>query len=129
METRGSFGPVRLISDSMQACEELMLQGQAQFLLYHQHAQAPSRFDPRHFRHATVGTDTLILLAAPDGDGAPRWQLDPGLTVPLLAYTAESGLGRIIAAHRFEERATRMQAVFSAILPQRCRAWPAKAGA
>jgi DNA-binding transcriptional LysR family regulator len=31
LESRTTLGPIRLISDSMQACEELMLHGEAQF--------------------------------------------------------------------------------------------------
>lgn len=116
VESRGSFGPVRLLSDSMQACEELMFQGQAQFLLCHRHPLAPSRFEPRQFRSAVVGKDALMPLVAPDGTGAPRWSLDAPGDVPLLAYTGESGLGRIVAAHRFDERAPGLKPVFSAHL-------------
>lgn len=116
VESRGSFGPVRLLSDSMQACEELMFQGQAQFLLCHQHALAPNRFEPRQFRSAVVGKDVLMPLVAPGDKGRPRWSLDEAGDVPLLAYTGESGLGRIVAAHRFDERAPGLKPVFSAHL-------------
>ncbi len=116
VESHGSFGPVRLLSDSMQACEELMFQGQAQFLLCHSHTLAPSRFEPRQFRSAVVGHDALMPLVAPGADGRPRWSLDTPGEVPLLAYTGESGLGRIVAAHRFEERAPGLKPVFSAHL-------------
>lgn len=116
VESHGNFGPVRLLSDSMQACEELMFQGQAQFLLCHQHALAPSRFDPRQFRSAVVGKDVLMPLVAPGGDSRPRWSLDASKEVPLLAYTSESGLGRMVAAHRFDERAPGLRPVFSAHL-------------
>jgi DNA-binding transcriptional LysR family regulator len=116
VEQRTPVGPVRLVSDSMAACEELMLQGQAQFLLCHQHALAPSRFEPRYFRSEVVGVDALIPLVAAGDDGKPRWQLDADETLPLLGYTAESGLGRIVAAHHFIDRAPLLETVFAARL-------------
>jgi DNA-binding transcriptional LysR family regulator len=116
VEQRVAIGPVRLLSDSMAACEELMLQGQAQFLLCHQHARAPSRFEPRHFRSCVVSGDALVPLVAPDAGGRPRWSLDSGANLPLLSYTTESGLGRIVAAHHFPDRAPGLETVFSAHL-------------
>lgn len=117
VERRGAIGPVRLLSDSMAACEELMMQGQAQFLLCHRHALAPSKFEPRHFRSIVVGMDSLIPLVAPDNSGKPRWHLEQtDIALPLLSYTAESGLGRIVAAHNFNDRAPGLESVFSAHL-------------
>jgi DNA-binding transcriptional LysR family regulator len=110
-------GPVRLMSDSMQACEDLMLHGQAQFVLCHVHAQAPNRFAPDQFRSRVVGGDALVPLVAPDDTGAPKWRLSAGAAdLPYLAYSAESGLGRIVQAHRFGDRATGLRPVFSAHL-------------
>ena len=99
LDSDGELGTIRLISDSMQACEQIMLQGQAQFLLCHHHEMAHSRFDPTQFYSIEVGEDSLALLCAPDAGGAPRWKfLADGPTTPYLAYSEESGLGRIIAA-------------------------------
>lgn len=95
----GSLGTVRLISDSMEACEEIMLEGQAQFLLCHHHQMARSRFDPAQFQSIDVGEDRLALLAAPGDNGRPQWTpSEDGPAVPYLAYSDESGLGRIVAA-------------------------------
>lgn len=103
LEAVAKLGSIRLISDSMQACETLMLQGQAQFLLCHHHALAPSRFDPARFTSVVVGEDVLAPFVAPDAQGAPRWRLDsPSPRVPYLAYSAESGLGRILDARVFQ---------------------------
>ena len=116
LESRTTLGPIRLISDSMQACEELMLHGEAQFLLCHHHAAAPSRFGGQ-FRSAVVGQDALAPFSAPDADGAPRWSLsDSAEEAPYLAYSDESGLGRIIEAQRFTDRAQGLRVVFSARL-------------
>ncbi len=116
LEGGAGLGPIRLISDSMQACEELMLHGEAQFLLCHHHAAAPSRFGAQ-FRSAVVGQDALAPFSAPDVDGAPRWSLsDSTDETPYLAYSDESGLGRIVEAQRFTDRAQGLKTVFSARL-------------
>jgi DNA-binding transcriptional LysR family regulator len=95
-------GPVELISDSMEACENIMLRGQAHFLLCHYHPEAESRFDPGLFTSIAVGREKLVPVVAPDGNGRPAWTL-PGTKakpVAYLGYRAESGLGRILAARR-----------------------------
>lgn len=96
------LGALNLISDSMQACEQVMLRGEAQFLLCHHHDSAPGRLDPERFASALVATDTLLPLSAPDGDGRPLWPLagKAGATARHLAYSPDSGLGRIVAANR-----------------------------
>jgi DNA-binding transcriptional LysR family regulator len=91
-----ALGNLNLISDSMQACEQMMLRGDAQFLLCHYHRNMRSRLDTRQFKSIVVGTDTLVPLSAPAKNGAPRWRL--GKPVKYLAYSAQSGLGRIVAA-------------------------------
>jgi DNA-binding transcriptional LysR family regulator len=95
-------GPVQLISDVMQQCEALMQQGRVQFLLCHGHEQVPNRLDPASHRWAVVGHDALLPVSAPDASGRPRHSLDDsgGKPVPLLEYSAESGIGRLVRALR-----------------------------
>lgn len=93
-----ALGNLNLISDSMQACEQMMLRGDAQFLLCHYHRKMSSRLESRQFKSIVVGADTLVALSAPGRNGAPRWRLRGGKPVKYLAYGAQSGLGRIIAA-------------------------------
>ncbi|SHN37432.1 LysR family transcriptional regulator [Rhizobacter sp. OV335] len=95
-------GPVQLISDVMQQCEALMQQGRVQFLLCHAHEQVPSRLDPASHHWAVVGHDALLPVSAPDASGRPRHSLDGtgGKPVPLLEYSAESGIGRLVRALR-----------------------------
>jgi LysR family transcriptional regulator, hypochlorite-specific transcription factor HypT len=95
-----ALGNLNLISDSMQACEQMMLRGDAQFLLCHHHKDASSRIDARQFRSIVVGVDTLVPLSAPDANGGPQWRLGGDQPVSFLAYSAQSGLGRIVAACR-----------------------------
>lgn len=99
LEEGGPFGAVRLISDSLQACEQIMLQGHAQFLLCHHHPAVPGRLGADQFQSRCVGHDRLLPVSAPLG-GKPRYALPDaaGKPTPCLAYNTESGLGRIVAA-------------------------------
>lgn len=96
-----AFGTLNLISDSMEACEEIMLGGEVHFLLCHYHAAAPARFDAERFASVAVGHDTLVPMCAPDVDGEPLWPLsNPQRPSRWLAYSPASGLGRILAVQR-----------------------------
>jgi DNA-binding transcriptional LysR family regulator len=102
LESRTTVGPIQLVSDVLQQCETLMLQGRVQFLLCHWHEQVPGRLDPSAYRSVRVGSDALVPVSAPDKAGRPRHVLSSsGKTrVPILAYSSESGIGRVIRALR-----------------------------
>lgn len=112
-----ALGHLNLISDSMQACEQMMLRGDAQFLLCHHHRDMTSRIEGGQFRSIVVGSDTLMPLCAPDRNGRPRWPLTGAVKVRYLAYSAQSGLGRIVAARApIDGRAFSLQTVFTSHL-------------
>jgi LysR family transcriptional regulator, hypochlorite-specific transcription factor HypT len=96
-----AFGALNLVSESMEACEQIMLSGEVHFLLCHYHSDAPTRFDAERFPSIHVGDDVLRPLCAPDEGGQPAWPLPdaPDRPTPRLAYSHASGLGRILAAH------------------------------
>jgi DNA-binding transcriptional LysR family regulator len=99
------LGPVELIADNMQACEKIMLGGQAQFLLCHSHPAASHKLDPQEFASIPIGQDVLMPLTAASDDGTPQFAL-PGTSdepIPHLAYSERSGIGRILAAVRARE--------------------------
>lgn len=100
LESRTPIGPIQLVSDMLQQCEAWMQQGRVQFLLCHAHAQAPGRLDTPAYQTVKVGIDTLVPVCAPDRAGRPRHPLSANArkTVPMLAYSTESGLGRLIHA-------------------------------
>jgi len=52
-----ALGTLNLISDSMDACEQIMLGGEVHFLLCHYHAETPTRFEPSRFQSIPVGDD------------------------------------------------------------------------
>jgi LysR family transcriptional regulator, hypochlorite-specific transcription factor HypT len=111
-----AFGTLNLISDSMEACEEIMLAGEVDFLLCHYHGGAPTRFDPDRFQSIAVGSDILVPVTAPDAEGHPIWPLvaDPQRRTRLLAYSQASGLGRILAAHQVtKSEALDLETVFT----------------
>lgn len=87
---------VRLHSDSMAICEQMLVQGQVQFLLCHRHPDVPTLLAPEQFISKRVGQDTLVPLASPCAD----FNKSPA-SLPYLAYSQESGLGRIVA-HRLK---------------------------
>jgi DNA-binding transcriptional LysR family regulator len=113
-----ALGNLNLISDSMQACEQMMLRGDTQFLLCHYHPNMGSRVETGQFKSIVVGTDTLLPLSAPSQNGVPRWGLLGGRKpVKYLAYSAQSGLGRIVAARwGNKDRAFTLETIFTSHL-------------
>ncbi|CAN7589198.1 LysR substrate-binding domain-containing protein [Variovorax sp. LjRoot84] len=119
LESNTTLGPVQLMSDVLQRCEALMLQSKVQFVLSHAHSKAQGALDAEPYRSARIGEDLLIAVSAPDEEGNARYQLarQGGPAVPVLQYTEESGLGRIMRAvigRRLES--VPAQAVFTAHL-------------
>ena len=84
-----------------------MMQRKVQFVLSHAHSKAQGVLDADDYESAQIGDDVLIAVSQPDGGGKPRYQLShkDGPPVPIMRYTDESGLGRIIRAavgHRLQ---------------------------
>ena len=105
MDATVATSTIELVADNMQACERIMLEGQAQFLLCHHHPAASNRLSARDFLSIPLGNDVLIPVAAVDEDGQPRHRLPgtPETPVPYLAFSETSGMGRIIAAARAQQ--------------------------
>ncbi|RZL64675.1 MAG: LysR family transcriptional regulator [Variovorax sp.] len=98
LESSTTLGPVQLMSDVLQRCETLMLQSKVQFVLSHAHPKAQGALDAEPYRSARIGKDELIAVSAPGGDAGRALHALGGASVPVLAYTQESGLGRILRA-------------------------------
>jgi LysR family transcriptional regulator, hypochlorite-specific transcription factor HypT len=105
LEARTAIGTVSLVADHMQACEQVMLQGEANFLLCHHHPAAATRLDSHAFVSVTIGTDRLVPVSSPGIDEAPLHALpgSPERPAAFLAYSIASGMGRILAAARAQD--------------------------
>lgn len=107
LEISARLGAIRLLSGSMQAGEDVLLQGLGQFLLCHGHRDMPTRLPPDQFLHCVLAQDRLLpVCAATAGFGLE------GADFPHLAYAEESGLGRIVSAALAQPHAARMRPVF-----------------
>lgn len=97
--------PVRLMADNMVACERQMLDGRAHFLLCHHHPAADLRLGGAAFRTLRLGGDVLVPVCGRADDGRALFPLPGSEAAPLpyLAYSAESGMGRIVAAVRAQD--------------------------
>jgi DNA-binding transcriptional LysR family regulator len=96
-----ALGPLNLVSDSMQACENLMLRGETDFLIAHAQPDAPDApsnrngLQPSLFQSCVIGHECLLAVISPSLADTSQASTAPA---PYLAYSMESGLGRIIAA-------------------------------
>jgi DNA-binding transcriptional LysR family regulator len=84
---------VQLTADNMVACEKIMLEGRAQFLLCHHHPAASNRLTSDSFLSIELGADVLVPVVAPS-----LFKSHSSLEGPFLTYTSESGMGRILIA-------------------------------
>ncbi len=93
LEIAARLGAIRLMSGSMAAGEEALLQGQCQLLLCHGGDDAVSRLPRERFMHHVLAADWLLPVRAAGADHSLATA-----AAPCLAYAEESGLGRIVAA-------------------------------
>lgn len=99
LESRIAVGPITLVSDVLARCEALLLESQVQFVMSHAHAQSSSELLARDYPFVRVGSDTLLPVSAADAAGRARYQLahaTPSSPLPVLDYSDESGMGRIL---------------------------------
>jgi len=92
--------PIRLLSDNMNECERIMMEGRAQFLLCHDHRNSRIRLDMNAYRQVELATDRLIPVSARDRDGRPLHSISEiaDRPVPHLAFEETSGMGRILSS-------------------------------
>lgn len=111
-------GTIKLESDVLLRCEALMAQSKVQFVVCHAHPEAVDRLQAGGYPSVKIGTDVLIPVSAMDAHGQALFALQSGMaTVPLLSYSAESGLGRILSETRLDAlQGVATQTVFTAHL-------------
>jgi len=107
-ETDGPGAAIQLVAANFAACEKLLLDAQAQFLLGHYHPSITSRLDSDRFQRIDLDTDVLVPISSPAAakrggrrkQAEPRYAL-PGTSdapLPYLAYHPGSGVGRIVTS-------------------------------
>ncbi|MES2979074.1 MAG: LysR family transcriptional regulator [Pseudomonadota bacterium] len=101
LETRLTLGPIALTSDVLARCEAQMQESRVHFVLAHGHARVAGSLDGDGYLFATIGADRLLPVSKPSPGGEPQYSLHPARGkqgVPVLGYTEESGLGRVLRA-------------------------------
>lgn len=88
-----TLGPLNLVSASMLACERLMQKGDADFLIAHAHPGISDHLPDSAFQSRVIGHDRLMPMITPN---LAHEHAASGNVPPYLAYSAESGLGRIV---------------------------------
>ncbi len=98
LEARTGIQPVQLVSDVMHRCEALLQQRRVQFVLSHAHPDSGGVLAHAGYPSVRVGRDTLLPVSAANAAGEPIHTLDGDAAArgPLLTYSQESGLGRIL---------------------------------
>lgn len=108
LETNLRLGPVQTMSDSFQACEDLMSQRKVQFLLCYGHGDLHTKLDDGEYPMVQLGSDRLLPVTALTPRGAPLYSFESSAVLPILEYSDASGLGRILKQtlrHLFSESA------------------------
>lgn len=119
LEPRLSIGAIQCVSDMLQRCESLMLQGKVQFVLSHAHPHVQGQLDAAGYPSIRLGDDTLLPVSLSDDTGLALHHVDETAQAPiqLLDYSAESGIGRILHKTLGQELAgLAIQRVFTAHL-------------
>jgi LysR family transcriptional regulator, hypochlorite-specific transcription factor HypT len=101
LESKVAIGPVALTSDVLARCEAQMQEGKVHFVLAHAQPKAQGTLDSQTYVGVCIGHDQLVPACKPNGRGQPSHQLVHSRgkeMVPILAYSEESGMGRVVRA-------------------------------
>jgi DNA-binding transcriptional LysR family regulator len=96
-----TLGPVALTSDVLARCEAQMQEGKVHFVLAHAHPRVPGSLDGDAYLSVVIGKDRLIPVSKPTPSGQSLHNIGKKAAkggVPMLAYTEESGMGRVVRA-------------------------------
>lgn len=103
----------RVISDSLSACCQLLLDGAVEFLLCYRHADIAPQIDEAEFARKDIMTDRLIPVAERQAAERNQWAL-PGQEVrdiPYLAYERSTFLG-IVTEHLIGNRQLHLDMIY-----------------
>ncbi|PLC47979.1 hypothetical protein CR159_20670 [Pollutimonas subterranea] len=71
LEPRVSVGAIQCVSDMLQRCEALMLQGKVQFVLCHTHPHIHGQLEAAGYPSIQLGNDIFIPVSSADDQGQP----------------------------------------------------------
>ena len=89
---------VRVYSDNLRTCCQMLSDGTCDFLLYYSHQDVQPVFDEAQFARKDIGTDPMIPVAQTEAAKANGWSLDHSATAPIpyLGYDPSSFLGTVV---------------------------------
>jgi DNA-binding transcriptional LysR family regulator len=89
---------VRVYSDNLRNCCQMLSDGTCDFLLYYSHQDVQPVFDEAQFEKKDIGTEQLIPVAQAEAASAHGWSLDAldGPPIPYLSYDPSSFLGTVV---------------------------------
>jgi DNA-binding transcriptional LysR family regulator len=98
MDNHFRLGSLQTMSDTFTACEAIMLQRRVQFLICYGHHKVSTRLDDDNYPVVILSEDVLVPVCTPTQDGKPRFNFDLEKNFPILSYSENSILGRILNA-------------------------------
>ncbi|MFY7961750.1 MAG: LysR substrate-binding domain-containing protein [Elsteraceae bacterium] len=102
MRQQGGVGEVnvKMIAADLHDCGQALMEGACDLVLAYNANAVPSVFGMARFEAATIGSDVVIPVSAPDENQRPRHAISSatGDPFPLLAYAASSYLGRLVGS-------------------------------
>lgn len=88
---------VRIYSDNLRTCCQLLTDGSCDFLLYYRHRDVAPMMDETQFSRKDIGTERFFPVAEPTVAAANGWDLSaPGVEIPYLSYDPNSFLGTVV---------------------------------
>lgn len=91
---------VKMIAADLHDCGQALMEGACDLVLAYNTGAVPSMFGMARFEAATIGADIVVPVSATNEHGKARHSIDPGPdeTFPLLAYSNNSYLGRLVGS-------------------------------
>ncbi len=98
LETRLGNVYVRLISEKLSECIDLLNQGHVNYLFCYANKSLTLPIDKNKFSFLTVGRDSLIPVTVPNADKSPLFSLPgtPEKPLPFIAYAHDSLFGKAV---------------------------------
>ncbi|MGL4239754.1 MAG: LysR substrate-binding domain-containing protein [Beijerinckiaceae bacterium] len=91
---------VKMVAADLHDCGQALMEGACDLVLAYNASAVPSVFGMARFENVTIGADVVIPVSAPDERGQPLHPIvaTDEESFPLLAYAANSYLGRLVGS-------------------------------